>query len=179
MRNAILAGTLLSLLASPAFAQVATTSSSSTNGSPPVLSARNPKALPARASNAPISAKGAVAAAPNVVRQREIVNAGAAASRTRGAEVDTAAIAVTSVKRDPVLPDTVSMIEVGFAGFDLGNWVAIVGPAGMPKDVVARLNAEIVKILREPAVLTGGTTGAHAGGSTTMTSSSDLPTTQQ
>jgi tripartite-type tricarboxylate transporter receptor subunit TctC len=60
------------------------------------------------------------------------------------------AIAVTSVKRDPVLPDTESMIEAGFAGFDLGNWVAIVGPAGMPRDVVARLNTEIVKILREP-----------------------------
>jgi tripartite-type tricarboxylate transporter receptor subunit TctC len=61
------------------------------------------------------------------------------------------AIAVTSVKRDPVLPETVSMIEAGFAGFDLGNWVAIVGPAGMPKDAVARLNSEIVKILRDPA----------------------------
>jgi len=61
------------------------------------------------------------------------------------------AIAVTSVKRDPVLPDTVSMIEAGFPGFDLGNWVAIVGPAGIPKDVVAKLNGEIVKILREPA----------------------------
>jgi len=55
------------------------------------------------------------------------------------------------VKRDPVLPDTVSMIEAGFAGFDLGNWVAIVGPAGMPKEIVARLNGEIGKILREPA----------------------------
>ncbi|MCE9641330.1 MAG: tripartite tricarboxylate transporter substrate binding protein [Betaproteobacteria bacterium] len=61
------------------------------------------------------------------------------------------AIAVTSIKRDPVLPDTVSMIEAGFPGFDLGNWVAIVGPAGIPKDVVAKLNGEIVKILREPA----------------------------
>ncbi len=61
------------------------------------------------------------------------------------------AIAVTSVKRDPVLPDTVSMIEAGFAGFDLGNWVAIVGPAGIPKELVARLNGEIGKILREPA----------------------------
>ncbi|MEO7727383.1 MAG: tripartite tricarboxylate transporter substrate binding protein [Burkholderiales bacterium] len=61
------------------------------------------------------------------------------------------AIAVTSAKRDPVLPDTVSMIEAGFPGFDLGNWVAIVGPAGMPKDAVVRLNTEIGKILREPA----------------------------
>jgi tripartite-type tricarboxylate transporter receptor subunit TctC len=62
------------------------------------------------------------------------------------------AIAVTSAKRDPVLPDTVSMIEAGFPGFELGNWVAIVGPAGMPKDAVARLNGDIVKILREPAI---------------------------
>ncbi|MDB5811504.1 MAG: hypothetical protein JWN94_3626 [Betaproteobacteria bacterium] len=61
------------------------------------------------------------------------------------------AIAVTSAKRDPVLPDTVSMLEAGFPGFELGNWVAIVGPAGMPKEAVARLNTEIVKILREPA----------------------------
>jgi tripartite-type tricarboxylate transporter receptor subunit TctC len=60
-------------------------------------------------------------------------------------------IAVTSARRDPVLPDTVSMVEAGFPGFELGNWVAIVGPAGMPKDAVARLNSEIVKILREPA----------------------------
>jgi len=59
-------------------------------------------------------------------------------------------IAVTSAKRDPVLPDTVSMIEAGFPGFELGNWVAIVGPAGMPKETIARLNAEIGKILREP-----------------------------
>ncbi len=61
------------------------------------------------------------------------------------------AIAVTSVKRDPVLPDTVTMIEAGFPGFDLGNWVAIVGPANIPKDVVSKLNAEINRILREPA----------------------------
>ena len=60
-------------------------------------------------------------------------------------------VAVTSAKRDPVLPDTVSMVEAGFPGFELGNWVAIVGPAGMPKDAAARLNAEIGKILREPA----------------------------
>jgi tripartite-type tricarboxylate transporter receptor subunit TctC len=61
------------------------------------------------------------------------------------------AIAVTSAKRDPVLPDTVTMIEAGFPGFDLGNWVAIVGPANIPRDIVARLNGEITKILREPA----------------------------
>ena len=61
------------------------------------------------------------------------------------------ALAVTSAQRDPVLPGVATMIEAGFPEFDLGNWVAIVGPANIPRDVVARLNGEIVKILREPA----------------------------
>jgi tripartite-type tricarboxylate transporter receptor subunit TctC len=61
------------------------------------------------------------------------------------------ALAVTSARRDPVLPDTVTMIEAGFPGFDLGNWLAIVGPANIPKDIVARLNSEVGKVLSEPA----------------------------
>ena len=60
------------------------------------------------------------------------------------------AIAVTSARRDPVLPDTITMIEAGFAGFELGNWLAIVGPANIPKEIVARLNGEVTKILSEP-----------------------------
>lgn len=61
------------------------------------------------------------------------------------------ALAVTSAKRDPVLPEVVTMVEAGFPGFELGNWIAIVGPAKIPRDIVARLNGEITKILREPA----------------------------
>ena len=61
------------------------------------------------------------------------------------------ALAVTSANRDAVLPQTVTMIEAGFPGFDLANWLAIVGPANMPKDVVTRLNTEIARILKEPA----------------------------
>ena len=62
------------------------------------------------------------------------------------------AIAVTSAKRDPVLPQTVTMIESGFAGFDLQNWLAIVGPSNMPREIVSRLNAEVTKVLGEPAI---------------------------
>jgi tripartite-type tricarboxylate transporter receptor subunit TctC len=62
------------------------------------------------------------------------------------------AIAVTSAKRDAVLPDTVTMIEAGFAGFDLQNWLAIVGPANIPQTIVNRLNSEIIKVLAEPPV---------------------------
>ena len=61
------------------------------------------------------------------------------------------ALAVTSAKRDPVLPSVVTMIEAGFPEFDLGNWVAIVGPANLSIGVVAKLNGEIAKILSEPA----------------------------
>jgi tripartite-type tricarboxylate transporter receptor subunit TctC len=60
-------------------------------------------------------------------------------------------IAVTSAKRDPLLPDTVTMLEAGFPGFELANWLAIVGPANIPKDIVTRLYSEITKILSEPA----------------------------
>jgi tripartite-type tricarboxylate transporter receptor subunit TctC len=62
------------------------------------------------------------------------------------------AIAVTSARRDPVLPETVTMIEAGFPGFDLQNWLAIVGPANMPQPIVTRLNSEITKVLAEPTV---------------------------
>lgn len=62
------------------------------------------------------------------------------------------AIAVTSAKRDPVLPNVPTMIESGFPGFDLQNWLAIVGPANIPRETVARLNAEVLKVLGEPAV---------------------------
>lgn len=62
------------------------------------------------------------------------------------------ALAVTSARRDPVLPDAMTMLEAGFSGFDLGNWVAIVGPANIPRDIVARLNTEITRVVNEPAV---------------------------
>jgi len=42
------------------------------------------------------------------------------------------------------------VIEAGFAGFDLGNWVANRRPAGMPKEMLP-VDGEIGKILREPA----------------------------
>jgi tripartite-type tricarboxylate transporter receptor subunit TctC len=61
------------------------------------------------------------------------------------------ALAVTSAKRDPVLPDTMTMIEAGFSGFELGNWLAIVGPSNIPKDIVAKLNSQVRTILSEPA----------------------------
>jgi tripartite-type tricarboxylate transporter receptor subunit TctC len=60
------------------------------------------------------------------------------------------ALAVTSAKRAPQLPDVPTLDESGIAGFDLASWWGIVGPAGMPPNVVNALNAEIGKMLTSP-----------------------------
>ena len=60
------------------------------------------------------------------------------------------ALAVTSASRTALLPDVPTLAEAGIAGFDLWSWWGIVGPAGMPADIVNSLNAEIGKMLTSP-----------------------------
>jgi tripartite-type tricarboxylate transporter receptor subunit TctC len=60
------------------------------------------------------------------------------------------ALAVTGVKRHPLLPDVPTFDESGYAGFDGVQWYGIVGPANIPASIVARLNAEINKGLETP-----------------------------
>ena len=57
------------------------------------------------------------------------------------------ALAVTTAKRSAVVPALPTIAESGVPGFEASTWQAVVGPAGMPKEIVARLNAEIVKAL--------------------------------
>ena len=57
------------------------------------------------------------------------------------------AIAVTSAQRSPALPDVPTVNEQGFSGFDDLTWIGVFAPAGMPQDLVNRLNAEINKAL--------------------------------
>ena len=59
-------------------------------------------------------------------------------------------LAVTSPKRSTVLPDIPTLEESGASGANLGTWWGIVGPAGMPADIVNALNAEIGKMLASP-----------------------------
>ena len=56
-------------------------------------------------------------------------------------------IAVASSRRSPVLPDLPTMSEAGLTGFAADSWFGIMAPAGTPKDVIAKLNADIVKAL--------------------------------
>jgi tripartite-type tricarboxylate transporter receptor subunit TctC len=62
------------------------------------------------------------------------------------------AIAVGSAKRVPSLPDIPTISESGVPGYEAYSWVGMVAPAGTPKDVVARLNREIVEVLKQKDV---------------------------
>jgi tripartite-type tricarboxylate transporter receptor subunit TctC len=57
-------------------------------------------------------------------------------------------LAVTSAKRTAVLPDVPTVSESGLPGFEVTSWFAIFAPAKTPKDIVAKLNGEVVKILK-------------------------------
>jgi len=56
-------------------------------------------------------------------------------------------IAVTSLKRSSALPELPTMDESGLKGFELLGWIGLLGPAGTPREIVDRLNAEINKML--------------------------------
>jgi tripartite-type tricarboxylate transporter receptor subunit TctC len=56
------------------------------------------------------------------------------------------ALAVTSARRVPALPDVPTIAET-FPGFDAATWFVLVGPAGMPREAIARINAEAKKIV--------------------------------
>jgi len=56
-------------------------------------------------------------------------------------------VAVTTAKRSPSLPDVPTVAESGYPGMDVASWWALLAPAGTPKDVIARLHTETVKIL--------------------------------
>lgn len=60
------------------------------------------------------------------------------------------ALAVTSSQRSFVAPEVPTMAEAGLAGYDISSWQAMYAPAGTPRQIVARLHAETVKVLRSP-----------------------------
>jgi tripartite-type tricarboxylate transporter receptor subunit TctC len=57
-------------------------------------------------------------------------------------------IAVTGVKRAPLLPDVPTVAESGLPGFDVTSWYGIFGPAAMPKNIVTKINADLASMLR-------------------------------
>lgn len=61
-------------------------------------------------------------------------------------------LGVASPARNPAIPEVPTISEQGVSGIDLTSWIAIVGPAGMPADVVARANGLITQALLSPQV---------------------------
>jgi tripartite-type tricarboxylate transporter receptor subunit TctC len=59
-------------------------------------------------------------------------------------------LAVTGTQRHPALKDVPTMEEVGFKGFDAVQWYGVVGPAGLPADIVSRLNETLATVLKAP-----------------------------
>jgi len=62
------------------------------------------------------------------------------------------ALAVTTRRRFPAVPDVPTMAEAGMQGFEVDQWHAIIGPAKIPRAIVDKLNAQIVRILGLPEV---------------------------
>jgi len=62
----------------------------------------------------------------------------------------TRALAVTTKTRSSALPDVPTLNETVLPGFDVGTWFGILAPAATPKDVVAKLSNEIIRIVKTP-----------------------------
>jgi tripartite-type tricarboxylate transporter receptor subunit TctC len=59
------------------------------------------------------------------------------------------ALAVLARERSPILPDVPTAAEAGLGNFDVTTWYGILAPAGTPRPIVLRLNAELVKVMRD------------------------------
>ena len=62
------------------------------------------------------------------------------------------ALAVAGVKRNAALPNVPTVAEAGLTGFEASNWYGLMVPTDTPAEIVARLNAAMVKLLRIPDV---------------------------
>jgi tripartite-type tricarboxylate transporter receptor subunit TctC len=61
-------------------------------------------------------------------------------------------LATSGSKRSPALPDVPTVIESGYPGFEVDLWLAVFAPAFVPAPIVAKLNAEIGKVVEDPTV---------------------------
>ena len=97
--------------------------------------------------------KGATQAATDVAGGQIPVSfqgLGTVAALVRGGQVKL--LGVTTEKRLPSFPDVPTVSESGLPGFFFNSWFAILAPAGTPKEIVARLNVEVLKALADSQV---------------------------
>jgi tripartite-type tricarboxylate transporter receptor subunit TctC len=62
------------------------------------------------------------------------------------------ALAVSGKQRSPALPNVPTMIEVGYPALDSGAWIGAVVATGTPAAIIARLNSEVAKAVKDPAL---------------------------
>jgi tripartite-type tricarboxylate transporter receptor subunit TctC len=97
--------------------------------------------------------KGSTAAHPDLIGgQTSLMFDTVAAIQPHVKSGKVRAIAVTTTKRASIAPDVPTMAEAGLPGFDTSTWGMVFAPAGTPKDVVAKLNAEFNRDLNLPDV---------------------------
>jgi len=97
--------------------------------------------------------KGTAQALPDVISGRAsfyIASIESATAPVKSGQLR--AIAVTSAKRAALWPDVPTVAESGFPGFEAVTWFGIVVPAGTPAPIIARLDAEVAKVLDAPDV---------------------------
>jgi tripartite-type tricarboxylate transporter receptor subunit TctC len=97
--------------------------------------------------------KGTAQALPDVISGRAsfyVASIESATAQVKSGQLR--AIAVTSLKRAPQWPDVPTVAESGFPGFEAITWFGIAVPTGTPAPIIARLDAEIAKVLDAPDV---------------------------
>jgi tripartite-type tricarboxylate transporter receptor subunit TctC len=62
------------------------------------------------------------------------------------------ALAISTPQRLPQLPDVPTFNEVGIKGFDVTNWYSVMGPKGLPKEIVAKINDAVKKAIADPDI---------------------------
>jgi tripartite-type tricarboxylate transporter receptor subunit TctC len=62
------------------------------------------------------------------------------------------AIGLASKERNPAVPDVPTMTELGVPDFEVGTWSTLIGPKGMPADVVQKINAAVNEVVNDPAI---------------------------
>ena len=61
-------------------------------------------------------------------------------------------LAVTTAQRLPYLPEVPTIAELGFPDYEINSWQGVFAPAGTPKDIIAKINHELVQMLNTPEV---------------------------
>lgn len=97
--------------------------------------------------------KGASQAIPDLIGGRVdfyVSSLETAMPQMRGGNIR--ALALTSLKRSPSVPEVPTVAESGHKGFEASTWFGVLAPAGTPEPIIARLNQEITKVLQLPEV---------------------------